>query len=138
MKTKLMGIILGLALCGCATSGRKLDQSKVDAIKKGETTRDQVIKLIGSPDQVAKSSSGDTVFTYSFMRATVKGSTFIPIVGAFAGGVDTQNQMVMITFGPDGVVKEYVSTYGASDVSNGLESGSKAKLDGVEKGKRPK
>lgn len=136
---KTMQLVLGVLLfSGCASVGRKLDTAKVEQIKKGETTREQVLKLIGSPDQTTKSSNGDVTFSYMYSRATAKGSSFIPIVGAFAGGVNTQNQTAVVTFGPDGIVKEIVSSYGASDIGMGLESGSKANIKEVEQGKRPK
>jgi outer membrane protein assembly factor BamE (lipoprotein component of BamABCDE complex) len=125
-------------LGGCVSSGRKIDQSAADKIEKGKTTREQVINLIGSPDRITRTGSGDTIFMYNYMRATAKPATFIPIFGPLVGGANVQHQMYMVTFGSDGVVKDFLSTYGGSEVDHGVTTGSKADIPEVEAGKRPK
>ncbi len=138
MKNKLVSLVLaGSLLAGCATVGRKLDPSKVSQVAKGQT-REQVIALVGSPDQIVKDGSGNTIFTYSYARATAKAESFIPIAGAFMGGANVQNQMLQVTFGPDGVVKDFLSTYGATETGVGASSGGGVKLEDVEGGKRAK
>jgi len=72
------------------------------------------------------------------MRATAKPEGFIPFVGPFAGGVNTQNQSVIVVCGPDGVVSDVISTIGASEGGVGLSAGGKARVDEVEQKKRPK
>ena len=138
MKKLLALALTATLLAGCATVGRKLDQTSVDKIKKGETTREEVLKLIGSPDQMTRDGSGNVTFSYMYVRATAKPETYIPIVGAFAGGANVQNQMVIVTFGPDGIVKDIISTYGATESGMGTSAGSKADLKDVETNKRPK
>lgn len=135
---KIIIVIAILLLVGCATAGRKIDPAAVDKITKGTTTRAQVLALIGSPDQMTKNSNGETTFMYQYVRATAKGANFVPVVGLFAGGVNMENQMVMVTFGPDGIVKDVMSTQGASDVGTGLNAGSRQPLPEVEDGKRAK
>ena len=136
-KLFMLGLLCSL-LINCASVGRKIDQSAVEKIKKGETTKAQVIQLIGSPDQITKIDGNSTTFTYMFTRVTTKPTTFIPYVGLLAGGADTQNQMLMITFGPDDIVNNIVDSHGADEINTGLLTGSKAKMDDVEKNKRPK
>ncbi len=136
---KIMPLILLVALlAACISMGRKIDQSAADRIEKGKTTRGEVINLIGSPDRITRSASGDTIFMYSYIRATPKPATFIPIVGALVGGSNVQHQMFMVTFGADGVVKDFSSTYGATEADMGLAAGSKPEIQDVEEGKRPK
>ena len=53
----IVAALLCAALCGCASAGRKIDSAKVDQIKKGETTREQVLKLMGPPNQITKNSA---------------------------------------------------------------------------------
>jgi outer membrane protein assembly factor BamE (lipoprotein component of BamABCDE complex) len=125
-------------LAGCASVGRKLDENAVAKIKKGETTRAEVLKSLGSPDQMTRDGEGNVTFQYIYVRATTKPSTFIPVVGAFAGGANVQNQMLMVTFGTNGVVKDLISTYGATESSTGVNTGSKADVQDVEQNKRPK
>jgi len=139
---KLLGnvllVFLAVCLAGCVSSGRKIDQSAADKIEKGKTTREQVVNLIGSPDHITRTGNGDTIFMYNYMRIAAKPASFIPYVGLFVGGSNLQHQMYMVTFGPDGVVKDYLSTYGASESDRGLATGSKAEMPDVEAEKRPK
>jgi outer membrane protein assembly factor BamE (lipoprotein component of BamABCDE complex) len=138
MKRVMAFVLLAGLLSGCVSSGRKIDQAAVETITKGETTKAQVINLLGSPDQITKLGNGDTIFMYNYMRATPKPTTFIPIVGAFAGGANLQHQNCMVIFGPDGVVKNYTSTQGGTEAGRGLEAGGRATIPEVEEGKRPK
>ncbi len=137
-KGPTVSIVLALMLCGCASVGRKLDANQVDQIKKGETTKEQVAQLVGNPDQATKDSDGVTTWLYTYSRATAKASNFIPIVGAFAGGFDTETQSVTVTFGTNGIVSNVISSYGAQDLGTGLNTGGKARISGVEDNKRPK
>lgn len=138
MKSVLTLVLLLGLLIGCASSGRKIDQAAVETITKGETTKAQVIARLGSPDQITRMGNGDTLFMYHYMRATPKPATFIPIVGAFAGGANVQHQSCTIIFGPDGLVKNYTSTQGGTEAATGLATGTLATIPEVEEGKRPK
>lgn len=129
---------LALVLLGCATAGRKIDQAAVDKIQKGQTTKAEVKGLIGSPDTVTKTGDGTETWSYMFVRASAKGQNFIPIVGAFAGGVNTQHQSTTVTFGADGIVSQVVSSFGGMESDSGLSAGGKARLPETEKDKRPK
>ena len=131
-------VFLGVCLAGCVSSGRKIDQAAVGTIKKGETTRAQVINLLGSPEFITRTGSGDTVYLYNYTRATAKPATFIPYIGAFVGGANYQHQMTSVTFGPDGVVKDFSSTQGSTESDMGLAAGGKAETPEVEEGKREK
>ena len=135
---KVMFLALLLSLASCVSVGRKLDQASVEKIKKGETTKEQVLKLIGSPEQVTTLYTGDTVWSYHFFRATAKAVNFVPVVGAFTGGANTQNQMLSLTFGSDGIVKNIMSTHGYTESDSGLSTASKAGMSDVEENKRPK
>ncbi len=132
----ILPILLIALVCGCVSYGRKIDQTKVTQIKTGETTRAQVISLIGSPDQITSTGNGMVTFNYMFVRATPTAATYVPIVGAFAGGANVQNQMVMVTFTND-VVSALVSSYGGNDAGMGASAASSASLPATTENKRP-
>jgi outer membrane protein assembly factor BamE (lipoprotein component of BamABCDE complex) len=136
MKNILHIIALAVLLCGCASVGRKLDESKVDQIKKGVTTRDQVVQLVGSPDQITRDGFGRVMFQYIYSRATTKPSTFIPIVGAFTGGADVQSQMLMVTFDTNNAVSDLFSSYEVNEINSGVNTGSAVQMNDVEANKR--
>ncbi len=138
MKRALVLVLLAGLLIGCASTGRKIDQSQVQTITKGETTKEQVVARLGSPDRIMKLGNGDTIFTYGYARVTAKPATFIPIVGAFAGGANTQYQSCAVTFGPDGIVKNITSMQGGTEANMGATASGPASMPEVEAGKRPK
>ena len=129
-------LVVGL-MSGCVSVGRKIDQSAADKIEKGHTTKEQVVSLLGSPDRITRRSNGDAMFFYSYARATAKPATFIPIFGPLVGGANVQHQMLMISFGPDGIVKDFINSRGATESGTGLTTGSRALMPDVEEGKRP-
>jgi outer membrane protein assembly factor BamE (lipoprotein component of BamABCDE complex) len=136
---KLLTLIFLVAwLAGCVSTGRKIDQAAADSIKKGVTTRQDVVNMLGSPELITRNSNGDTIFVYSYTRATAKPATFIPYIGPFVGGANVQQQSTRVTFGPDGVVKDFSSTQGGTESSLGLTAGDKPDTPDVEVGKRPK
>ena len=120
----------------CATYGRQIDQSAASRIERGKTTKNEVIALLGSPDQVTN-FNGQTTFTYSYARVAVKGATYIPYIGPFVGGTRSQNQMFVVTFDQNDVVTNVMSSYGASETGLGAAAGPKPTLTDVEEGKRP-
>jgi hypothetical protein len=73
-----------------------------------------------------------------FMHGAVKPQSFIPIVGALGSGVDMHNQFLTVTFGPNGVVKDFVSNEGATEYGTGLLAGPKPYFQDVEANKRPR
>jgi len=122
---------------GCASVGRPIDQAAADKIVKGQTTREQVGVLLGSPDRITKLGNGDTMYSYNYARASAKPASFIPIVGPLVGGANVQHQMVMVTFGPDNIVKNFMSSQGGTESGTGLATGTRPDMPEVEQGKRP-
>lgn len=134
---KLVTLALAIILSGCATVGRKIDMTKVEEIKKGESTQSDVIKLIGSPDQITKAGNL-TSLTYIYTRVSAQGQNFIPVVGAFSSGYNTQQQMVIVQIGADGKVADVISTVSGMEANSGASAGSKADIKEVQTNKRPK
>ena len=130
--------LICLLLVSCVGMNRKLDSAAVRQIRTGVTTESQVRQLLGSPDQITRTGSGFTTYTYTFMHGAVKPQSFIPIVGALGSGVDMHNQFLTVTFGPNGVVKDFVSNEGATEVGTGLLAGRKPYFQDVEANKRPR
>ena len=113
-------IILSALLIGCATMGTKIDENKLTQIKEGVTTKKEVIALLGPPFTVSLTSEGKTLMTYSYTKATAKGSSFIPIVGLFAGGSNVYMQTVQVLIGKDEKVEKYISNNSKDSVNTGL------------------
>ncbi len=95
MKFKLvLPVVLAIVLFGCAgivrEIGRDFDSTKVDQIKKGKTTADEVMKLFGEPVSKLVVSVTESQWIYTYSR----------------GPADKPKELQIILI--DGVVKDYV------------------------------
>jgi outer membrane protein assembly factor BamE (lipoprotein component of BamABCDE complex) len=118
---KALALFLTIILVGCASYGSKIDRNYAASIKKGVTTEEQVIKKMGSPMSIGLSANGQKTLTYMHVASQVKASTFIPIVGLFAGGADTQTTMLIITINQaTGIVENWTYNQSDSKLNTGL------------------
>jgi len=86
----------GSFIGGCTTTlGHQIDQSAYSQIQKGTSTKEDVIELLGSPNQEVENEDGSTTFVYTFTKI----SHGIYGLGA---GVDTQE--AKIRFNSKGIV----------------------------------
>lgn len=111
-------VFVGAALVGflgCHTMGRQIDQGKITDIKKGQTTEADLVQMFGPPNHRTVSSEGNTTLMWMYHETQIKGATFIPIAGLFAGGADTKSQSLTVTLGPDGKVTQFQSSGGSSE-----------------------
>ena len=125
----LLAGLLAVSLSGCMSSGVKVDESKVAEFKRGETTYPDVLKVLGRPTQSTFMPDGSHMIMYSYMSAQARPESFIPIVGAFVGGADSENSTVMLTFDENGVLKNTMSSQGGTGVGTGLEGYSQDRKD---------
>jgi outer membrane protein assembly factor BamE (lipoprotein component of BamABCDE complex) len=116
---------LAWSLAGCMSSGVKVDQSKVTSLKPGTTTCADAVALLGQPTNSSLQSDGTRSYQYIYVQAQANAANFIPVVGTFVGGANTENTMFTMNCDKRGVLVNYNSTQGSSDVGTGLISGQK-------------
>ncbi|SHM05116.1 Beta-barrel assembly machine subunit BamE [Nitrosospira sp. Nsp11] len=127
----MKGIVIAamaLALSACATVGKEISQDQLAGFKEGVTTVNDVIERLGAPTSTTV-SSGRTVMVYSFMHSQARPASFIPIVGAFAGGADVRSTMVSFVFGDNGKLERYSHTSTKTGAGTGFASGGYQKPD---------
>lgn len=83
-----------LLISACATVGNQFDMSKIDQIKIGQTTQQEVVTLLGQPLSISRSGDGHTFLGYSYVH-TEPGST--------------ESQLFSVSIGPDGKVENTFS-----------------------------
>jgi len=116
MKAKMMvgGMVVARLLTGCSTTGHRVDQTQVDTIKVGDAKTD-VQALIGPPDQIARSISGQETWIYAYSRTRPNAKRFIPLLGTFIGGKNVESQTVTVMFDQNGRVDDVATAYGGTD-----------------------
>jgi len=70
-----------------------LDQSFINSIEVGETTLNQVRSELGEPLSLTKTANGDSLMNWGYAKVS--------------GFASMESEGIDITFGPEGVVKDY-------------------------------
>lgn len=108
MKRLLTVIVLTAAAltAGCATSAGYVDQSQVKTIKKGVTTKAEVLQALGDPSETRPTSTGQKLI-WRGTKNSLDAKTFIPFYGLVAGSGSTANTVTTVTVNRQGVVIDY-------------------------------
>ncbi len=112
--------VAALALSACASSGVRVTNDQLSQFKEGQTTKQEVLAALGQPTMTMRNADGTTMIMYTYAEARTRGSTFIPIVGAFAGGVDTRSNNVMLTFDRQGILQNTSSSSSEYGTATGI------------------
>ena len=114
----LAAVALLIALAGCAAGGVKVTDDQLTSFKAGETTKAQVIAALGAPTMQMRLADGTSMVVYSYYESKVRPATFIPVVGAFAGGSDTSTNTATLRF--DASDKLIDTTSASSAIGSGM------------------
>ena len=96
-----------------ASAGRDVDKNTLATYQKNVTPCASIVEDLGQPLELVTEADGSRLMTYGKSTSKVRGATFVPIVGLFAGGVDTQYDLVQIKCDAQGVYQEHKSSQGA-------------------------
>ncbi len=113
-------ILVALSLAGCVSSGTKVTNEQAQAFKKGETTKEDVIKALGEPNTVTNAADGTVTLAYVHMSAAATPATYIPYVGLLAGGATGSTNTVALVFDKNGKLSSYSSTSSNVETNTGL------------------
>lgn len=116
-------VALAVALVACAATGRQVRTEQLAGFRKGVTTMNDVVRELGPPTTHMAKSDGSHTLMYTYAQAQVRPETFIPLIGAFVGGMDTRSSTVALTFGSDGTLTEYTSMESVLGTGQNLAAG---------------
>lgn len=105
---KTTTILFPLLVAGCYSAGQKriADDSVIQKIQPGKTTKAEVLQLLGRPVSMIMMPDGSEQWLYQYIGSTVRAASFIPVVGLFAGGADTEVHNLQLFIRQDGVVEK--------------------------------
>lgn len=81
-----------------------------DGLQIGVDTLSTVRTKLGKPASIISTSDGLTIIVYVSSRTHVKGASFIPLVGMFAGGARANVTTKTFTFDKTGLLKSFASS----------------------------
>jgi len=105
--------------------GTKVDQAMVAQFEKGKTTHAEVIQQLGKPTQSTMNSDGTRTVMYTYMQSQINAANFIPVVGMFVRGSESENTTVTLNFDKNSLLTDYTASEGATSVGTGITSGGK-------------
>lgn len=119
MKSLIITVLI-VSMLGCASVGTRVSREDIGKIKEGETTRIQVIEILGSPPISSLTSDGKEIFTYHFSSLKMSPQNFIPVVGLIQSRTNMDIQMTHVLFSREGIVEKVTSTNSKSNIKSGL------------------
>lgn len=119
----LFVVAVAASLFGCAATGVQVTEAQTSGFVKGETTRSEVLQTLGSPTMQSTMPDGTRMVMYTYAEATVRPSTFIPIVGAFVGGTDSRGSSVVLRFDSEDKLIDTSSSESSYGTAHGISSG---------------
>lgn len=114
-------MLIALMLIGCAHAGTRVTEDQVKRFVPGKTTYTEVVKALGTPTSETFNVSGKRTAFYTYATASLKGATFIPVIGLFAGGTNMKSTTASFEFDTHGVLLDYSTGQGA--MSSGMGTG---------------
>lgn len=97
---------------GCASAGTMVEQSAVEQIERGKTTKAEVLALLGPPMSNSLMGDGREMMIWSYTYAQAKTASFIPVVGIFAGGTEMDMTTFQVIFDENDIVEDYLWSQG--------------------------
>lgn len=120
MKKSLSVALAAVFLSACAATGVKVTDDQVSQFKEGETTRSEVVAALGSPTSTMRHSDGTSTLIYTYAESRTRASTFVPVVGIFAGGVDMRSSQVILDFDENGILVGSTSSEDEFGTASGI------------------
>nr|HBA7837788.1 hypothetical protein [Escherichia coli] len=103
------------SISGCSTSGNQklkneTSQSLQSKIIKNKTTKTELLTKLGEPNTRTTLDDGNEQWRYFMYNNQFNATTFIPVVGLFTGGSQTQSKTLEIDCKGETVSKWTFST----------------------------
>jgi hypothetical protein len=111
-----------LLLGACAAAGTQVTSRDIAHFKPGVASQQDVEDALGAPNITTSDARGHTI-CYQYMEMAVRPETFIPLVGAFAGGADSRTTTTCLRFDTRGILKGTWSTATQTGAGTGIEAG---------------
>ncbi len=107
-----LGKIFGLFLLiffisSCATnfgSSQSQDFGRYLSVKEGVSSKVDIFDSFGQPGDVNYFENSESVWVYYAVSMTTSGATYIPVVGFFAGGSNSNTQISKFYFDSNNIV----------------------------------
>lgn len=116
-------IVAVLMLSACFATGKLVPVEKIEQLKPGVTTYQDVVSQFGEPTNSTLQSDGLRTVNYSYYQSQANAADFIPYARVLFGGSQSENSSVTLSFDKNGILTNYFSSSGKTSTGTGLISG---------------
>lgn len=120
-----LSFCLTLSLAGCMATGVKVQEAQLDQFLRGTTTYAEVVHALGPPTSTTRHANGARDVVYAYTQIQASPLNFVPLAGAFLGGMTSEHSAVTIAFDPAGRFVDYTTTHGSDVMGTGISSGAR-------------
>jgi hypothetical protein len=99
-----------LAACATFLVAEKAPPAPAPTFMVGTDTITTVEAKLGKPAATTRLGDGTTIIVYMDVRAHAKATSFVPIVGLFAGGAKGATEIRTFTFDSGGILRSDTDT----------------------------
>ena len=87
---------------------------------KKQTSKEEVQKMFGDPEDVDLDSDGGETWVYKYVRSEAKGINFVPIASSFYGGTNDNIRKLKIKYNKNGLVDKFAFSNSKGETRAGL------------------
>jgi hypothetical protein len=104
----LLAFVMLAYLTSHAMAGHAITQEKVNQIRPGWTTEEDLVRAFGPPDTKTVCPPGEITLDW-FYASPISAQNYIPIVGPALGGTHVKAWELWVVLGANGGVKRYIA-----------------------------
>jgi outer membrane protein assembly factor BamE (lipoprotein component of BamABCDE complex) len=104
----LLALIMLVCLTSNATAGKSITQEKVNQIRPGLTTEDDLVRAFGPPATKTVCPPGEITLDW-FYASPISAQNYIPVIGPALGGTHVKAWELWVVLGTSGEVKRYIA-----------------------------
>ena len=104
----LLAFVMLVCLTSNATAGKSITQEKVNQIRPGLTTEDDLVRAFGPPATKTVCPPGEITLDW-FWASPISAQNYIPVIGPALGGTHVKAWELWVVLGARGEVKRYIA-----------------------------
>jgi outer membrane protein assembly factor BamE (lipoprotein component of BamABCDE complex) len=104
----ILALLTLVCLSNYATAGQSITQEKINQIRPGLTTEEDLVRTFGPPATRTVCPERETALDW-FYASPISAQNYIPIVGPFLNAMQVKAWELWVVVGLNGEVKRYIA-----------------------------
>ncbi|HEU0207872.1 MAG TPA: hypothetical protein VFQ78_02735 [Candidatus Udaeobacter sp.] len=104
----LLVLVMLVSLTSNATAGKSITQEKVNQIRPGVTTEEDLVRAFGPPTTKTVCPPGEMTLDW-FYASPISAQNYIPVIGPALGGTHVRAWELWVVLNANGEVRRYIA-----------------------------